>query len=220
MTSLDKTYERYLTGESSTCGVSIDDLGEADRLVDTVLKAFGMNTDLTGLDVMDLGCGLGCVAEALQTRGARVRALDNSSQAIEHIERTYPRVDAECAAFGPDYVGDRHYDVIWMRDFSLCSTLDCSELENDVLDPCLRLLKPGGCILMGYRSAFTGKIDDGNWANWRYSVVQRLRRNYVVEGPRIVQFRNALISRATLQAARFMRRRVPFYMRITARRPS
>ena len=80
--------------------------GEA--LARHVLDAGG---DLDGLDVLDLGCGVGAVGLAAMLRGARVTFLDWEPRALEFVRRSAERLGGEPAALvcgdwrDPDVVG-------------------------------------------------------------------------------------------------------------------
>jgi 2-polyprenyl-3-methyl-5-hydroxy-6-metoxy-1,4-benzoquinol methylase len=59
------------------------------RMHDFLWDRFG---DVAGLDVLDLGCGHGWLAEELRVAGGRVTGLDGSSALLAEARERYPNI--------------------------------------------------------------------------------------------------------------------------------
>ncbi|TVQ38685.1 MAG: 3-demethylubiquinone-9 3-O-methyltransferase [Geminicoccaceae bacterium] len=102
--------------------------------------------DWQGLEVLDLGCGGGFMAEAMAEKGAKVTGVDPAAQALAAARR-----HAERMGLSIDYVEgvgealplpDHRFDVV-----VACDSLEhVADLER-VLDEVTRVLKPGGWFL-------------------------------------------------------------------------
>jgi SAM-dependent methyltransferase len=110
------------------------------QIPESELKVLG---DVSGLDVLEFGCGAAQWSIALYGQGARVTGLDNSSRQLEHartaMERAgveFPLVHASAEATG---LPDENFDVIFC-DFGAMTFTDPA---NSVPEAA-RLLRPGG----------------------------------------------------------------------------
>lgn len=103
---------------------------------------------LTGLRVLDVGCGGGLLAEGLARAGAEVVAIDLAEPMIEvarlHAQASELRIDYRCAsAEALAATEPRSFDVI-----------TCMEMLEHVPDPAATvqalaaLLKPGGAVFI------------------------------------------------------------------------
>lgn len=100
-----------------------------------------------GLQVLDVGCGGGLVAEPLARLGARVTGLDASAETIKvarlHAQQSGVDVDYICGA-AEDLAGQKKkYDVV--------TALEIVEHVADVpefVSACATLVKPGGLLIM------------------------------------------------------------------------
>jgi 2-polyprenyl-6-hydroxyphenyl methylase/3-demethylubiquinone-9 3-methyltransferase len=116
------------------------------NLVPGRLKWFDRQTDWAGLDVLDLGCAGGFMAEALTENGARVTGIDPAAQAIEAARARAAQVGQEI-----------HYDVgvgeaLPYADASFDRVVCVDVLEHvadlgQVLAEVARVLRPGGLFL-------------------------------------------------------------------------
>lgn len=129
-------YETFLTDELS------------DRQADLLWRLLEL---APGMDVLDLACGHGRIANRLAARGARVTGLDRSSVFLERARRDAGELDV-------DYVeGDmrelpweEQFDavVIWFTSFGYFD----DEGNRRVAAEAREALKPGGRLAIGIHS--------------------------------------------------------------------
>jgi SAM-dependent methyltransferase len=122
------------------------------QIPESELQALG---DVSGLDVLEFGCGAAQWSIALHAQGARVTGLDNSSRQLEHARTAmkragveFPLVHASAEATG---LPDESFDVIFC-DFGAMTFTDPA---NSVPEAA-RLLRPGGLFIF---SALTPILD-------------------------------------------------------------
>lgn len=79
-----------------------------------VQRLFDYNTDVTGLRVLDAGCGEGKNAYALAERGSKVKAVDCSARAIEtaRIRFSHPAITWHVADVTAWNLKPESYDII------------------------------------------------------------------------------------------------------------
>jgi SAM-dependent methyltransferase len=103
----------------------------------------GVLGDVSGLDVLELGCGAAQWSIALSRQGARMTALDNSSRQLEHARQAMAaaRVEFPLVHAGAESTGlpDSTFDVVFC-DFG---AMTFSDPHNSVPEVA-RLLRPGG----------------------------------------------------------------------------
>ena len=101
--------------------------------------------EVTGADVLDLGCGTGYFARELAQRGARVTGIDISPRMIDHAKRV-----EEIEALGIAYVVDdaanlgRHFEPSSFDLATACLSLQDMPMIPDVLRAVWTVLRPGG----------------------------------------------------------------------------
>ena len=100
--------------------------------------------DVTGRDVLDIGCGAGPLAERLTQRGARVSGFDSSARMIDIArKRLDDNVDLQVADLAePLPYDDDTFDVA-------CASLVLHYLADwaDSLTEIRRVLRPGGRLI-------------------------------------------------------------------------
>jgi SAM-dependent methyltransferase len=110
------------------------------QIPESELGALG---DVSGLDVLELGCGAAQWSIALSRQGARMTALDNSSRQLEHARQAMAaaRVEFPLVHAGAESTGlpDSTFDVVFC-DFG---AMTFSDPHNSVPEVA-RLLRPGG----------------------------------------------------------------------------
>jgi len=116
------------------------------NLVPGRLSWFDRQIDWAGLEVLDLGCAGGFMAEALAARGAKVTGIDPASEAIE-AARAHARDGGVQIAYDVG-VGEALPYAAGSFDAIVC--VDVLEHVSDltqVLAEAVRVLRPGGLFL-------------------------------------------------------------------------
>ena len=214
--SYDERYEQYRHG-GGDCAYSCDDPRKATQLVTQVARAFGLSRSFEGARLLDVGCGLGYISRAFQLAGATVTAVDFSPPAIAHARGLHPDIDARVLRFPDDLRDESTFDIIYARDFSLLNTNDVDRMEKAFFEPCDRVLRKNGILLVGWRSDFTGNVDSGNWTNWSHDTMAEMRTRFRLTGPRVTQIPTRVLSETVLLACRLVHRKIPFYFMKKAR---
>lgn len=135
--------------------------------------------NMSGIKILEVGCGVGIYAEGLAKDGAEVTAIDPATKLIEVAEhhkretmKTHPELKLKYLCELVQDHAEKHeeyYDVIV-----------ASEVVEHVPDPdyflqhCIRCLKPGGSIFITtfnrcFNSIFFGWI----WAEWILAMTPR-----------------------------------------------
>ena len=98
---------------------------------------------LTGKDVLEIGCGMGGVAQVLAQSGSRLTAIDLTEKGVEMTRRRLQlaglsarilKMDAEAMAFS-----DNSFDFIWSW-----GVIHHSAHTEKIVAEMLRVLRPGG----------------------------------------------------------------------------
>ncbi|MEM1428853.1 MAG: bifunctional 2-polyprenyl-6-hydroxyphenol methylase/3-demethylubiquinol 3-O-methyltransferase UbiG [Pseudomonadota bacterium] len=116
------------------------------NMVPARLKHFDKYVEWAGLDVLDLGCAGGFMAEALHDRGARVTGIDPAAEAIAaaeaHAADTGRAIDYTVGVGEALPYADNRFDA------AVCVDVleHVADLER-VLREVARVLKPGGWFL-------------------------------------------------------------------------
>jgi len=96
-----------------------------------------------GRDVLEAGCGEGYGADLLASVARRVIALDYDAAAVAHVRTRYPRVQVVAANLASLPLPDASVDVV--VNFQVIEHLwDQPQFVTE----CLRVLRPGGLLLM------------------------------------------------------------------------
>lgn len=116
------------------------------NLVPGRLSWFDRQVDWDGMDVLDLGCAGGFMAEALARRGATVTGIDPAAQAIDaaraHADHTGVEIRYDVG------VGeDLPYDDAAFDSVVCVDVLEHVDDLSQVLAEVARVLKPGGIFL-------------------------------------------------------------------------
>jgi SAM-dependent methyltransferase len=129
--------------------------------------------DVSGKDVLELGCGAAQWSISLAGRGARPVGLDLSTRQLEHARRAmaeagveFPLVEASAEAVPLD---DESFDVVFC-DHGAFNFADPARLVPE----CARLLRPGGLLAFSMLTP----LFDVFWDNDRETVGDEPLNNY------------------------------------------
>ena len=96
-----------------------------------------------GRDVLEAGCGEGYGADLIASAARRVIAVDYDAAAVAHVRVRYPRVQVLAANLASLPLPDASVDVV--VNFQVIEHLwDQPQFVTE----CLRVLRPGGLLLM------------------------------------------------------------------------
>jgi SAM-dependent methyltransferase len=118
----------------------------ADAEVDVIWRVLGLEP---GMEVLDLACGHGRIANRLAERGARVTGLDRTSLFLERA-----RADAAARRVEVEYVEGDMRELPWEERFDRVVSWFTSfgyfddEANRAVLGGVHAALKPGGALLI------------------------------------------------------------------------
>jgi demethylmenaquinone methyltransferase/2-methoxy-6-polyprenyl-1,4-benzoquinol methylase len=144
-------------------GGRVDDI--KDRIAATVTK---------GDRVLDIGCGTGTLGIRCCERGARFTGIDISPEMLEQARRSFERRGfAGRAVLIKDSVTQLHKRFLPESFDVITSTMVLGEFPSEYLNyvfhHCLRLLRPGGRLLIGDET-----WPDSRWGRLGYQVVMGL----------------------------------------------
>lgn len=97
------------------------------------------NQDLSGLKVLDLGCGDGHDLWVLSQRGAKIYGIDASREMVELSQSKNPRAQIELATFDELPFDDESFDLV-VSKWALQTAPDILPAYQEAY----RVLKPGG----------------------------------------------------------------------------
>ena len=128
-------------------------------------EELGILGDVTGLDVLELGCGGGQFALQLAARGARVTGLDNSPAQLDHAREAQQRAGiafplvlspAEQLPFA-----DASFDLVF-NDFGAATFADPLPMVPEVA----RVLRPGGRFAFSHATPLDWLCFDAETDGW------------------------------------------------------
>lgn len=103
-----------------------------------------------GLDVLEAGCGEGYGADLIADVAARVVAVDYDEATVAHVRARYPRVEVHHGNLAELPLADASVDVV--VNFQVIEHLwDQGQFVRE----CLRVLRPGGTLLMSTPNRIT-----------------------------------------------------------------
>jgi SAM-dependent methyltransferase len=103
-----------------------------------------------GQDVLEAGCGEGYGADLIASTARRVVAVDYDAATIAHVGTRYPRVQVLAANLAAVPMPDASVDVV--VNFQVIEHLWD---QPQFITECLRLLRPGGLLLMSTPNRIT-----------------------------------------------------------------
>ena len=101
---------------------------------------------ITGEKVLDVGCGLAYGTALMAERASTITGMDYDLQTLEDNRKRYNTIsnlDFKQAIIPPLPFADQSYDVITAFQF-----IEHIEHRKEFLKECLRVLKPGGSLLV------------------------------------------------------------------------
>ena len=104
----------------------------------------------TGRDVLEAGCGEGYGADLIADVARRVIGLDYDESAVAHVRARYPRVEMHHGNLAELPLADCTVDVV--VNFQVIEHLWD---QGQFVDECLRVLRPGGVLLMSTPNRIT-----------------------------------------------------------------
>jgi SAM-dependent methyltransferase len=205
----DGIYQRHITGERH-CVISVTDIVKARYKVKQIWDVFKLSPITDTMTILDIGCGLGYVSEALRQAGGRVLGIDSSKVAIQCAMESFPSVDFECLSFSEQLQKQRKFDVIWALDLSLICTYDVDFINEQFIKPCSSILNENGIVIMGWHSNFSGKMIN-NWAHWDMKTINKIKNISGLTGPRVVEYRSKILSAGIIRICRIIKKTAPIY---------
>lgn len=103
-----------------------------------------------GKEVLEAGCGEGYGAELLASRARRVVAVDYDGATVAHVRARYPRLTVVESNLAALPLADGAFDVV--VNFQVIEHLWD---QPQFITECLRLLRPGGLLLMSTPNRIT-----------------------------------------------------------------
>jgi SAM-dependent methyltransferase len=103
-----------------------------------------------GRDVLEAGCGEGYGADLIADVARRVIGLDYDESAVAHVRARYPRVEMHHGNLAELPLADCTVDVV--VNFQVIEHLWD---QGQFVDECLRVLRPGGVLLMSTPNRIT-----------------------------------------------------------------
>ncbi|MEW6221007.1 MAG: class I SAM-dependent methyltransferase [Thermodesulfobacteriota bacterium] len=112
-----------------------------------LFKAEGIS-DLSGLEILDLGCGNGAIIRDFVRYGARpehLHGLDLLPDRIEEAQGVNPNIDFRCGNAERLPYGDGQLDMVIL--FTVFTSILDPGMRRNIAAEVLRVLKPGGIII-------------------------------------------------------------------------
>ena len=116
--------------------------------------------NISGLKVLDLGCGYGYYTDYFQNIGAEVLGVDGSSKMIEIAKNRYPNCSFDICDITESFpFEDESFDLVFCNQV----LMDVESVEK-VFSECYRILKPNGVF---YYSIVHPAFYDSGWLKKR-----------------------------------------------------
>lgn len=147
--------------------------------------------DLSGLEVLDAGCGPGIYAEWLARRGARVHAVDVTPEMVELCrERTAGLAVEACLgdlARPLDWLGDGRFDLVLSP-----LALDYIADWRPVFAEFYRVSKPGGLLVFSVQHPLWDWSEAGTRAYYEVELFDWLWKGFGDPQPVVTAYRRPL----------------------------
>jgi SAM-dependent methyltransferase len=205
----DRQY-RFHWERGIDCPNALHDLDKARRRVAGVIRGFGVRMPVRA-KVLDVGCGLGYYTKALSLAGGEVTGLDFSEAALASARRVFPECRFSYGTWPEDVEPKAEFDVIWMVNFSLMNTFDVDFINGRLIEEATRRLTPGGTLVVGWNSDFSGSRVDG-YSHWSLSMIGGMRDRCGLSAPLVAEARTRMLSWFMIRCAATIRRSIPIFM--------
>jgi ubiquinone/menaquinone biosynthesis C-methylase UbiE len=124
--------------------IQVGDNGDSNRILNSDPVLWKFAGDVSGLTVLDAGCGTGYLSKQLRDRGAFVTGIDFSERMIEIAHAQYPDIDFRvdsCSALRT--IADERFDMV-IANYVLMDTPDLQETMHAFS----RVLRIGGVAVL------------------------------------------------------------------------
>ena len=169
--ALRKEYNEHY--RSSSDHWSCHDPAQAASIVTLVLQWLSAHAGASGRgSVLDVGCAKGHICEAFRLAGWEAHGLDYSDVAVATASGLFPK----CRFYHMDGMNpefDRKFDLVFMRGFSGCNTLEMEDVAA-LCNRYIALLRPGGTLVVAYSTDFSGRRLAGDTACWSLRQIDQL----------------------------------------------
>lgn len=135
-----------LTGERTVPGLAVENYWFRRHEV----AYLGCADICAGQDVFEAGCGEGYGADMIASVARRVVAVDYDEATVEHVRLRYPRVQVLAGNLAALPMPDASFDVV--VNFQVIEHLWD---QPQFITECLRLLRPGGRLLISTPNRIT-----------------------------------------------------------------
>lgn len=151
--------------------IQVGDDGDRNRILNSDPVLWKFAGEVSGLNVLDAGCGTGYLSKKLCDRGARITGIDFSERMIEIARSRYPEIDFRvdsCAELRTLDV--EHFDLV-IANYVLMDTPDL----RGTMTAFHRILKADGVAVLVFSHpcfpqspARVSRIDEEVRYSWRF----------------------------------------------------
>jgi SAM-dependent methyltransferase len=151
--------------------IQVGDDGDSNRRLNSDPVLWDFAGDVSGLAVLDAGCGTGYLSKKLRDRGALVTGIDVSERMIEIARAKHPDIDFRvdsCSALAT--VDDGHFDMV-IANYVLMDTPDL----RAAMGAFHRALKAGGVAVLVFSHpcfpqgrATVSEDGEETWYRWGF----------------------------------------------------
>ena len=93
----------------------------------------------------------------------------------------------------------------------MVNTFDLDLINERLIAEALRRLKPGGFLVVGWNSDFSGRAVEG-WSHWPVQMLRQMKETCGLSAPIVAEVPALLLSRCMIRAAYLSGRSIPVFM--------